>query len=111
MAAVDRLLTRVGGVGLEAVPHLDDTRRLILEDALEFYREILEDESDDPAVQRELGRSLQRIGVIEIDLERLKESEESLNRAIEVQQNLISRFPGNPDDEEDSFGVIVILLW
>ncbi len=44
MSAVDRLLTRVGGVRLESAPRLDDTRRKLLEDALEFYSEILQEE-------------------------------------------------------------------
>ncbi|MEQ1903021.1 MAG: serine/threonine-protein kinase [Pirellulaceae bacterium] len=99
MAAVDRLLTRVGGVGLEAVPHMDDTRRRILEDALEFYREILQDESDDPVVRREIGLALQRIGAIQTDLERHQEAVNSFNRAIEVHQSLASDSPDNPDDE------------
>ncbi len=101
MSVVDRLLTRIGGVQLEAVPHMDETRRRILEDALEFYREILKDESNDPVVRREVGLAWQRVGDIQNILSRQQQAEDSLNRAIEIQRELLVEFSGDLKYEKD----------
>ncbi len=101
MSAVDRLLTRVGVVQLEAVPQMDETRRRILEDALEFYREILQDESDDPIARREVALAWQRVGDIQTLLSRSQEAEKSLNRAIDIQQKLVGEFAGEHKFEND----------
>ena len=101
MSTVDRLLTRVGVVQLESVPHMDETRRRILEDALEFYREILQDESDDPVARREVALACQRVGDIQTLLSRSQDAEESLNRAIDIQQKLVTEFPNEPKYETD----------
>lgn len=101
MSAVERLLTRVGGVSLESAPHLDETRCRILEDALEFYREILLDEVDDPVVRREVGMAHQRIGDIQTTLARYQQAEESLKQAIDVHRQLIDEFPSDSRHEND----------
>jgi eukaryotic-like serine/threonine-protein kinase len=101
MSAVDRLLTRVGVVQLESVPQMDETRRRILEDAVEFFREILQDESDDPVARREFGLAWQRVGDIQTLLSQSREAEESLNRAIVIQQKLASEFLDEPKYDTD----------
>lgn len=101
MSAVDRLLTRVGGVTLESVPLMDETRRKLLEDALEFYNEILRDESDDSAVHREVGLAWARVGELQALLGD-QQAEKSLRRAIEIQRELIAKIPDDPKHKEDA---------
>ncbi len=101
LSAVDRLLTRVGGVGLESLPHMDETRRQLLEDALEFYNEILQDESDDPVLRREVGLAWQRVGDIQGQLGN-KQAEVSLQRAIDIQHDLLVEFPQESKYNDDT---------
>ncbi len=100
LSAVDRLLTRVGGSRLESVPLMDETRRQLLEDALEFYREMLGEESDDPQLRREVGLAWFRMGDIQSRLGNTQ-AEASLNQAIEIQQKLIDEFPNDAQHNED----------
>ncbi len=101
MSAVDRLLTRVGGVRLESVPQMDETRRQLLEDALEIYREMLQEESDDPVLRREVGLAWTRVGDIQSKLGN-RQAEESLKHAIEIQRALLEEFPDNTKYKIDS---------
>lgn len=90
LAAVDRLLTRVGETQLAPAPHMDETRRRLLEDALQFYQGFLADEGNDPIVRREIGRAHGRIARIEEMLGRPDKAEEACQRAIEVQRALLT---------------------
>ncbi len=101
MSVVDRLLTRVGTTGLLAVPHMDLTRRSILQDALDAYEEILRDESENPAVRREVGRAWQRVGAIQNRLGQNDASTESLQHAIAIQESLLAEDPSNLELEND----------
>ena len=64
LAAVDRLLTRVGDERLVQVPHMEHVRRGLLEDALSFYRGLLEKRRDDPALLFETARAQGRVARI-----------------------------------------------
>ncbi len=101
MSVVDRLLTRVGTSGLTSVPHMDQTRSRILQDALAAYQEILQDESEDPAVRREISRAWQRVGVIQNRLGQNDASTESLQHAIALQESLLADHPNNLDYQND----------
>ncbi len=92
LSAVDRLLTRVGGIRLEAVPRMDETRRKLLEDALEFYNEILKEEVDDNFVRREVGMAWARVGAIQSVLGD-EQAEKSLRQAIKVHSLLLAEQP------------------
>ena len=100
LSAVDRLLTRVGGVRLEKVPQMDETRRKILEDALEFYNEILKEENGDNAVRREVGLAWARVGALQCALGD-DQAMKSLRHAIDIQQQLLAEFPDDPKYNED----------
>lgn len=95
MSAVDRLLTHVGEVRLESVPLMDQTRLRLLQDALDFYREMLQEEDDDPVARRELGLAWRRVGDLQSRLGD-KQAEDSFKRAIEIQQQLLKE---RPDDD------------
>ena len=101
LSAVDRLLTRVGGVRLETVPRMDETRRKILEDALEFYNEILKEENGDNAVRREVGLAWARVGELQSALGD-DQAVKSLRHALDIQQQLLAEFPNETQYNEDA---------
>src|SRR5262249_10511368 len=53
LEAVEQMLIQVGDERLAGHPEFADLRRQLFEQALEFYRGFLRQESDDPAVRRE----------------------------------------------------------
>jgi tetratricopeptide (TPR) repeat protein/tRNA A-37 threonylcarbamoyl transferase component Bud32 len=62
--AVDAMLTEVAEEHLASEPHMEEKRRLLLEKALQFYREFLDEKRDDPAIQQETALASERVGDI-----------------------------------------------
>src|SRR5205823_1646485 len=98
---IERMLTRVGETDLARAPFMDETRRRILEDALEFYRGFQRDEGDTPATRPAIGRAHGRIARIQHVLGRLDEAERAWGEAIAIQDALTAEFPGDPDYRVD----------
>lgn len=95
--AVDRMLSRVGGERLVDVPEMEDVRREVLADALEFLKGFLADRGgDDPMVRRELGLAYQQMATIHSLLGRYEPAREGLREALAVQSRLAAEFPGDP---------------
>jgi antitoxin component HigA of HigAB toxin-antitoxin module len=66
LAAVEQLLTRVGGARLNNVPEMDAVRAELLQDALRFYEGFLADaDSPDPALRWETALATIRVASIE----------------------------------------------
>jgi len=63
-AAVDRLFTRVAE-RLQGKPHMEQIRRALLEDALEFYQGFLKEWSDNPELKMETALAHRRAGEIQ----------------------------------------------
>jgi serine/threonine protein kinase len=93
LAAVDRMLTRVGEKRLAEVPQMEEERQRLLEDALEFYQELRKQDSSDPAVQQETARAYQRIARIDRMLGKTDQAEQAYRRALTIQDQLAERFP------------------
>jgi len=62
--AVDQMLTRVGDEHLLNVPHMEQTRRELLNDALRFYEELLKDADERPEARLEMARAHWRVANI-----------------------------------------------
>ncbi|NQT13512.1 MAG: tetratricopeptide repeat protein, partial [Planctomycetes bacterium] len=62
--AVDRLFTRVAE-RLQDKPHMEQIRRELLEDALEFYQGFLKERSDNPELKMETALAHRRAGEIQ----------------------------------------------
>jgi tetratricopeptide (TPR) repeat protein len=60
---VDRMLTRVA-TDLAGEPRMVQLRRTLLEDALQFYQQFVEQKGDDPALRYDLARAYIRVGDI-----------------------------------------------
>jgi tetratricopeptide (TPR) repeat protein len=100
-AAVDQMLTRVGDQKLKNVPLLEELQRDLLEEALKFNQQFLQDRSTDPAVRRETGRAYYRAGGIRSLLGQHAESATAYREGIELQQELAHGGNGEPADRRD----------
>lgn len=92
-AAVDTMLTRVGDERLRNVPQMELLRRTLLEEAVRFHEEIL-DESDAPEHRREAALTHRRLAGIYEMLGQTDDATESLNKADGLLQQLSN------DDEQ-----------
>ena len=80
--AVDQMLTRVAAMQLLHVPHMEQIRREILEDALGFYQQFLQERSGDPEVLQETLYAYSRVGEIQLKLGRHDHAEQALREMI-----------------------------
>jgi tetratricopeptide (TPR) repeat protein/tRNA A-37 threonylcarbamoyl transferase component Bud32 len=97
LAAVDRFLTRVGDKKLAPIPAMDEVRRDLLNDALQFFQGILRDADDpDPAVRREVARAYQRAARIYRLLGKREEEGEHWQAALAMQRCLAEEVPDEP---------------
>jgi tetratricopeptide (TPR) repeat protein len=95
--AVNRMLSRVGGERLVDVPEMEDIRREVLADALDFLKDFLADRGgDDPVVRREVGLAHQQMAAIHTLLGRYDLARHELGEALIVQSQLASAFPDVP---------------
>jgi tetratricopeptide (TPR) repeat protein len=101
LAAVDRMLTRVGQQHLADVPEMEGVRRDILEDALQFCRQLLDERTDDPQIRQETGRAYARTAAIYALLGQLDESEDAWRNAAALQQALVANAPDSPQSQLD----------
>ncbi len=92
-AAVDRMLTRVSEGVLAETPYMEEVRRRLLEDALEFYATFLERHGDEPELRFESGRTFESMGRVQALLGRAVLSREAYGRARETYDALVADFP------------------
>ncbi len=91
--AVDRMLTRVSEVRLKDIPQVEPVQRVLLEDALEFYRDFARQAPDDPEVQLEASQAYRRLGRTYYRLGRSDEAESCFREAFAIQERLTAAFP------------------
>src|SRR5262245_40331587 len=72
--AVEQMLERVGGDRLVPVPHMDRTRRALLQDAVRLYRELLRSKDAHPEVRVALARAHCQLGKVHYLLDDLPEA-------------------------------------
>jgi serine/threonine protein kinase len=99
--AVDRMLTRVGEKRLADIPEMEDERQRILEDALELFRRMLEQETSDPSVRRETAQAFLRTGRIYHMMGRHDEAQRAFGQALSIQGSLIAEFSDEPNYAHD----------
>jgi serine/threonine protein kinase/tetratricopeptide (TPR) repeat protein len=101
LAAVDRMLTRVGEKRLAMVPQMEEERQRLLEDALEFYGQLLHQQSEEPEVRQETGRAYQRTAQIYQVLGKHEAAERAYGQALALQRGLVEQFPQRPIYRQD----------
>jgi serine/threonine protein kinase/tetratricopeptide (TPR) repeat protein len=97
LEAVDRFLTRVGDKKLAPIPAMEEVRRDLLTDALQFFQTILRDTDDpDPGVRREVARAQQRAARIYRLLGQRDREGTHWQAALAMQRRLAEELPGEP---------------
>ncbi|MBK9385839.1 MAG: serine/threonine protein kinase [Planctomycetes bacterium] len=87
-SAVDLLLTQVAQDELLQAPHLEPVRRKLLESALAFYEELLEQKTDDDELLEKVGYAAFRAGFLLQQLGRFEEALRAHERQLEIVQAL-----------------------
>ncbi|MCC7333447.1 MAG: protein kinase [Pirellulaceae bacterium] len=95
--AVDRLLTRIGEDRLTNVPHSEQIRRGILEDALEIYNGLLSENRDDMELMRETAKASTRVAEIYDWLEEYGKAKLHKQEAIRAYEQLIELGDHSPE--------------
>ena len=95
--AVERMLTRVGGDLLNrSLNDVEQVRRDLLEDALEFQQEFLHQRPTDPQVRHDVARARLRAADIRLWLGKPREAEADYHKAIAELERLAAEFPAEP---------------
>lgn len=92
-AVVDRMLTRVADQKLAHIPRMEQERRRLLEDALEFYQGFLKEDSKDPAVRVETARAYENAGRIYDRLGQHEQCEQAHRKALDLREGLRQENP------------------
>jgi serine/threonine-protein kinase len=95
--AVNQMLTEVGETKLKDVPAMEPVRRALLEKALAFYQQFLQERHDDPDLQRDTGQALERVGRINHLLGKHDAALAAFQQALELQGRLVDEYPGEPE--------------
>ncbi len=113
--AVDRMFTQVAE-DLKDVPHLAHIRRALLEDALEFYQEFLEQKRTDPEIRHETATAYASVARIHTAIGQNERAENSIRQAILILENLSAEYPADVEygrDLSSAYGLLAhpILYW
>jgi serine/threonine protein kinase/Flp pilus assembly protein TadD len=95
--AVDQYLSKVTNEELLSVPGLQPLRRELLAEALKFYTEFTQEQSDDPQLQAEFAAAQYRLGTIHGDLGNREASQAANQQAIRQLEGLRARQVGGVD--------------
>src|SRR5512135_740991 len=92
--AVDQMLTQLAAVELVDAPLMESRRKRMLEKALDFYQEFLEEKRDDPSVRQEAGLAYRRRGGIRVELGYYGDDvEQDYRKAINLLEELEAESP------------------
>lgn len=91
--SVEQMLTEVGADTLADVPQMATVRRALLEKALKFYEELLEEAPDDPAVRRERAHTERSIADLLSELGRFDEARPRFERAVTLMREVVAEDP------------------
>jgi serine/threonine-protein kinase len=95
--AVNQMLTEVGETRLKDVPAMEPVRRALLEKALAFYQQFLEERHDDPALRRDTGQAFERVGRINHLLGKHDAALAAFQQALGLQGRLADDYPDEPE--------------
>ncbi len=111
--AVDRMLTRVAKE-LAGKPHMAETRKALLEDALEFYQGFLRQKGDDPGVRRGAALAYLRVSYIRGILDEQHRGIEPARQAVSISEQLQADYPEDIKYQEllaESYGALALRLF
>jgi tetratricopeptide (TPR) repeat protein len=94
--AVDSMLTEVAQKQLADEPLMEQKRRVLLEKALGFYQEFLQEKSSDPTLRQATAQAYKQVGDISRLLRRDEQAEHAYEQAIAMLTALAEEFPDQP---------------
>jgi tetratricopeptide (TPR) repeat protein len=93
--AVDDYFTRVSENKLLGVPHLEPLRKELLESALKYYQDFLQQAGDDPKVQTDMATAHFRVATITELISTKDKAHASYAEALRLYEKLLKDDPGN----------------
>jgi serine/threonine protein kinase len=100
-AAVNDMYTQVAEKWLGDEPQMDDLQRQFLLKAAALYEELADDDEQNPALRRETGQALVRVGQIYRKLNQVADADKAFARAIAIQDELLQKSPASPQYRQD----------
>jgi tetratricopeptide (TPR) repeat protein len=97
LAVIERSLERVGDQTLADVPQLEQLRKNLLEDALEFYENLLKENPDDPSVRFAAARAQVRIAYMNQTFFKWDKAIRLNEKAIAALEDLVRSNPSSID--------------
>jgi serine/threonine protein kinase len=98
--AVDRVFT-LAAEKMADEPHMEQIRRALLEDALEFYQGFLKQKGTDPLIRHQTARAYLRVASIQNLLGRPAQAEDPSRQAFALLQRLVADYPLVPEYRSD----------
>jgi tetratricopeptide (TPR) repeat protein len=111
LKAVDEMLTQVGQTWLGDMPGVDEVRRDLLQKALGFYQEFLQQNRLDPTLRLQTGRAHGRVGKIYELLGQQQEAEQAYREALTIFDEMARDFPDQPDYRFELAATCNALCW
>ena len=111
--AVDRLFTKAA-IDLEGKPHMEEVRRELLEDALEFYQQFMEQKGEDVTIREETGLAYMRVSSIKRLLGQPEVAVAPAREAVSLFKGLLWESPDNLGYEQrlgEAYGTLGIALF
>jgi tetratricopeptide (TPR) repeat protein/tRNA A-37 threonylcarbamoyl transferase component Bud32 len=102
--AVDRMLTRVAQEQLRDMPRMEPVQRQLLEDAVEFYQDLVRQNADDPETRYETGRAHRRLGNLYRWRHQLERAESSQREGLALLERLVAESPTVPAYRQELAG-------
>lgn len=94
---VDNFCTNVSENILLNQPNMQPLRRELLEQALQYYHEFLDERGEDPTIQDELAKTYFRIGQISEMIDAPDDAFEAYRQALAMQEELVAARPKDPE--------------
>jgi serine/threonine protein kinase/tetratricopeptide (TPR) repeat protein len=96
-SAVDSYLTTISEDILLNNPGMEPLRKELLELALDYYQQFIDDRGEDPDVQAELADAYERAAAVQWQLGHLVEATRAFKNALELRTQLFQRNPNNAE--------------
>ena len=93
--AVDQMLARAGYEDLYSVPHMEQSRKALLQDAVRFYETLLQGRENRPELRREMLKSHARLGSIHVWLGDYEAAERECALTVAMAEALLGDQPRN----------------
>lgn len=96
LAAVDRMLTRVGDESVRGIPQMEQVRLKLYQDAVDFYKNMMIKQPDDPLLQYSTAIATFKLGEMYIELGHPDKTRECYKESEHRLEGLLARFPDDP---------------